>query len=165
MQYILRSMIFNRTELSFSTAETNMQCFSDRKQMLSLRSFTVRRKGWNICGLLQANIIRFKLLHVMKRRKGFQIVCFFQNAGTIPGIPLAQGHNILNDLLKFHDTNLFRNNTVGIYCFPLQEAMLLKGVYNSQIAKINFQIEWSIVSFMSSSFFTPRPSYKYNTAK
>lgn len=77
----------------------------------------------------------------MKRRKGFQIACFFQNAGTIPGILLAQGHNILNDLLKFHDTNLFPNNTGGIYCFPLQEAMLLKGVYYSQIAKINFQIE------------------------
>lgn len=68
-------------------------------------------------------------------------IFFFQNTGTIPGISIAQGRNILNDLLKIHDTNLFPNNTVGMCCFPLQEAMLLKSVYKSQIAKFNFQIK------------------------
>lgn len=59
----------------------------------------------------------------------------------IPGISIAQGHNILNELLKIHDTDFFPNNTVEMCCFPLQEAMLLKNVYNSQIGKVHFQIE------------------------
>lgn len=98
------------------------------------------------------------MLHVLERekRKDFQIAhFFFQNTGTIPDISIAQGRNVLNDLLKIHDTNLFPNNTVGMCCFPLQEAMLLKSVYKSQIAKFNFQIKGSIMSFTSSSFFTP----------
>lgn len=76
-----------------------------------------------------------------KEKKIPNCTFFFQNTGTIPGVSIAQGLNILNDLLKIHDTNLFPNNTVGMCCFPLQEAMLLKSVYKSQIAKFNFQIK------------------------
>lgn len=85
---------------------------------------------------------KIQIVTCLGKKKRFpNCAFFFQNTGTIPGVSIAQGCNILNDLLKIHGTNLFPNNTVGMCCFPLQEAMLLKSVYKSQIAKFNFQIK------------------------